>query len=594
MAKHRRKHICVVRVTLGTEAQERWCTSDMYGKITVSCLGNLQSDYSGLDAAVECNLLSDQLHDHLRDILNEARKPRTDLVIVDFSSVASTAERYAHYCDDLCGELRHRIDQLPRGFGENIDLIIVVSDLNEFLKSVALRDRLEKTCASRRTGLVVLQIGTEPRAVVKSPSARLVQDCDVRVSHLRQQRVATIPERNVEQFIRESVDEVFGHFKVLTPINGSRTRTESHVTSLVSLERCLRDDRLIPFLQTVLERELDSRDFLIASIGLQGPDLDGVAQGIVNNASARFGLSRELRGRKVAILSDVLWGAYDLEGVVQSCRERGAEDVFVLGFASYKGFSSGTFRMKSFAEIGGSVYTPGEATCPYCRHGDKAVFGEYLDGYLAQIGAFHPYAFWELVASTEGAFLDGHWESPTTLYHYLHRVWCEPLFKKHGYGIAVRVRNLLTEHIYPDWIDTLLCPEEPNARLLAQGINQSLKTSEKQLVFIPRTYFPSVTGTSIPKELQEYLEGKYGQNPLQRRNVVIVDQAAHHFETLSALSHICRFMGGRVLAFAVAIDRLHESTAVSDWLPSSHYVSLYRWPWPPFKPDQCPCAYKRE
>lgn len=590
MPKEPKINVRVVRITLGDDARERWCTIDIYGRIASACLGKPEKAFAGHDKPHECSLLSDAFHDYLRAMFGRNKRNRPLLVVIDFSSVPSTAEWYSDYCDDLCREVQHRLDRLRNNLPHTIDFIIVVSDLDEFLKSVTLRERLVKSCEDKNVGLVIAEVSTTLRGTVKHASARIACDCVEKIGQLRQPVESGASDVMDEDFIESLVDEVFGHFEV-SPLSGDPQRVQSHVTSLVSLERCLQEDRVIPFLHGLLTHEL-GEGFVIAPVGLQGPDLDGVAMGIVNNDIDRFGVDRGLQNRKVALLCDILWHAYDLDTIIASCYERGASDVFTLGFAAYKGFSS-KFRVKAFVDIDGHEYKPGKSSCPFCFHDVKPTGGEYLQGYLAEIEEFHPFVFWELVSSTEGAFLDGHWPSPRTKYHYLHRVRCEPLFRKHGYGIAIRIRNLLTRHVYAEWIDTLLCPDEPEATLLAEQIIRSLKTSYKQLVVIPRRYFTGVTGTSIPVGLSDFLTEKYGNNPLDRRNVIIVDQAAHHFGTLSALSHICRFLGGRILAFAVAVDRLSATTLLSDCLPNSHYLSLYRWPCPPFKPDQCPCAYKQ-
>lgn len=580
----------VVRIKLGDGLQERWCTSDNYVRIVQACLGQISDHTYGYENPQECDLLSDDFRDLLSNIFKKGGKRYPDTLIIDFSSVQSSIERYSDYCDDICTELRHRIDQISKAVSSHVDLIIIVSDLLEFRKSITLKERLEKSCVSKETGLVIIEVSDEPKAHIVYNSGRLLASCEENINSLQKTVKTDTDEICDEDLIRSQADEIFGHFEVSSVKESGSLLFKSHVTTLLSLERCLNEDKLIPFLHDIIKRELECDNFTIASIGLQSADLEVIAKGIVNNDLNRFGLNRSLDDRKVAILCDILWNAYDLEGIVSMCRRKGAADIYVVGFGSYKGFT-GSFRYQSFIEIDGREYKLVDNSCPFCKYDVPLLNYEYLDGYLAEIGKYHPYEFWEEVGNVPGAYIDGHWESERTGYHYLHQIRCKPLFNKYGYGMAIRIRNLLMKHIFTHWIDVLLCPDDEEAVIFTEQIKRSLKTSHIESIIIPRKYFGVVTGNNIPSELNDNLKNKYGDNPLDKKNVIIVDQAAHHFGTLTALSHVCQFLGGRILAFIVAIDRLHPNTLVSDLLPNSHYLSLYRWPWPPFKSDQCPCAH---
>ena len=586
----------VLRITLGEEPIGQWCTTETYGQLILTCLSNHQAAYGSHDSPIECSLISDSFSVKLKDLFRREKKRRTSFLVVDFSSIASTTERYSYYCDYLCVDLQHGIERLPKASSGILDLLLIVSDLDEFLNSVTLRQLLEKSCVEKGVGLIVVQMMPTPRAEMVFRSERLDPDCTRKIASMRRPlEVPALTSVPIDEEIRQSIDQICGHFEIYSHLYHSENSKRTHVTSLISLDRCLQNSRVLPYVQSLLKEWAGHTDFVVATVGLQVADMDGLARGVVNNDASRFGLTCDLRDRKVAIVCDVIWGAYDLEAIAKWCVTHGAVDVLILGFSQYTGYHVPGVQTHCIVEVEGKEFAANDGTCPYCLHGDTAVKGEYLGEFLDDIKTFHPFIFWEMVSSTKGAYFDGHWESTVTSYHYLHRLWCEPLFRKHGYGIALRIRNLIAEKgILNEWIDTFLCPEEPQAIMLAEEINRALKGNPKTIIKIPREHFTSVTGTSISNKLQEYMVSVYGKDALHKRNVIIIDQAAHHFGTLSALSNICHLLGGRILAFVVAIDRLHPSTTVADWLPNSHYVALYKWPWPPFKADQCPCMHGRQ
>ena len=149
---------------------------------------------------------------------------------------------------------------------------------------------------------------------------------------------------------------------------------------------------------------------------------------------------------------------------------------------------------------------------------------------------------------------------------------------------------LSKEKIIISWLDTILCPDEREAIRFAELISKEIVTSNSiEIIKIPRDYFGKITRGSIPKDLKEYLSEHYEEKVLERRNILIVDQAAHHFVTLSALKFLSEFFDATILAFVVLIDRMYPLD-LGEVLPDSRYIPLYRWPWPPYKGDLCPCA----
>ena len=107
---------------------------------------------------------------------------------------------------------------------------------------------------------------------------------------------------------------------------------------------------------------------------------------------------------------------------------------------------------------------------------------------------------------------------------------------------------------------------------------------------IPRRLLSSIVGKEVGEELVRFVESEYGKDSLYRQNVVIIDQAAHHFRTFSSLRNVCEHYGATILAFAVFVDRSPSQISWGDHFYDSHYIPLYSWPCAPRRDYECLCV----
>ena len=207
------------------------------------------------------------------------------------------------------------------------------------------------------------------------------------------------------------------------------------------------------------------------------------------------------------------------------------------------------------------------------------------------MGTFDSFSFWNLVASDDKFYSVGHWPSPTTKYHYQFRVRTLPLFTVHSHGLALRLRNLLNNKgIFAPWVHRIVCLDEEESNLLAAALARTLNLqARKPVIAIPRDKFRFIAGKQVDQQFVRWFETKYRRSSLLDKNVIIVDQAAHHFKTLSALKSICQRFGATVLSFAVFLDRTAQGFELVEYLPSTHYVRLYSWPSGPKMAYECEC-----
>lgn len=114
--------------------------------------------------------------------------------------------------------------------------------------------------------------------------------------------------------------------------------------------------------------------------------------------------------------------------------------------------------------------------------------------------------------------------------------------------------------------------------------------NETAVVAIRRDDFEKIMHMTSWKEIKHFVNKEYPGVKLSRRNVIILDQAVHHYTTFDALTRVCWAFDATVFAFAVFLNRLNPSIDMSERLQGIHFVSLYEWHWPPFKrAADCPC-----
>jgi len=534
---------------------------------------------------LEAELNHDALRSSLTRVLGVSHRTPKCLV-VDFSE---SAVRMPHH-DTLCWHLAETVEKLPQS--SEFDLIVIVHNLADLTSSYVLQTRLVEACKSRGIGLV--GVGTKGRrAAALVPSTRLAVDrLDTIATALENLGPGALPPEATLPDVAALADLIYGHFEIEGGLGAFR-----HVPALVSVERVLTDEQFLVACAADIDRQLGTTDFTVACRGLQPELLERFSLGLVQNDNARMADRRiehqlGLDGKDVVLICDVLWNAYPIAKITHEFREHGAARVLCVGIGKYADFAPPPGVLtKSYLDLDYVGYDSQGHSCPFCAQGDVAVRGRTILDCTGAIGEFDPYTFWELISSVKGAYSGEHWLSDRTKYHYLQRISVSPILRQHGFGIACRLRNrLLSAGIRPLWIHNVLCPDEPEAVGLAQRLAIALGKEDKCIVRIPRRYFNGITATSVNPEVDSFLKSTYGDDALYKRNVIIVDQAAHHFGTLAALSHLCRNCNATILAFAVFADRIHPSIEVGDWLPDAHYLALYKWPWPPFQGDECPCV----
>jgi len=467
------------------------------------------------------------------------------------------------------------------------DIVIVVGDIDLFKSSLWLQRELLPKCVEKEISLIVSS-ATGHTEMLTPRGSSLVGGTLPRFS--------VEPARRTSQTAAEISDaEVIGAIQVLFGAFAVNTESgEFHVPAVASVHALARDERLTTRIRQDATDLLGDPDFAVLPYGLRLGGIETLALRLVGGASQRIlrndGLDTHDQ-RPTLILCDFLSGIYPVQATIRTLRERGTKSVAVLALGSFEDAPDVVDTpTKCYIKTHYTISGTSNDTCRRCLQGTLCTHGEHLNDFESAVLAFDPRTFWELISQDQQFFSAGHWSGDRTPNHYQFRILSEPLFRTYGYGLAVRVRNLLRrESILLGWVKKIVCTEGEEATSFANHIAAALSLKQDAVIRIPRETYRNLKGQLTGREASTLLPTGYAADVLKGENVLIVDQAAHHFRTLSGLRQICEAFSCTVLGFVVFVDRTEAGFSLGEYLHDSHYVALYSWPCPPRVAYECPC-----
>jgi adenine/guanine phosphoribosyltransferase-like PRPP-binding protein len=385
------------------------------------------------------------------------------------------------------------------------------------------------------------------------------------------------------------LDLTYGHFAL--------KGTAYHVPALTSLKRLAANDNLISQLRAeIMQQQQDSPVAIVCS-GIRGAGLEELSNalncakpGLTFTTTADMALP-DLSDIRVIVLQDLYYGPEPCETLIPALKARGAKDVIWRSLAGFRNLCSPQgVKYRHYVRLPYDCFGSVD-TCEFCKLGSKFTVVDNLYDVEQELSGFDSVVFWKLVASEPSFFEVRHWESGTTRYHYHFRILTRELFSRHARAIAMRLRNTLRGRgVVPGWIRKIVCLDEAEAVALSNALAERLTlSSQNDVLRVPREKL-EVVGRQLSSATQEWFTGRYGADQLSGKNVILVDQAAHHLRTYSALAALCDWFGATVLAFTVFLDRTPADLALGDFLPNTHFFSLYNWPSGPRRVYDCACS----
>lgn len=267
--------------------------------------------------------------------------------------------------------------------------------------------------------------------------------------------------------------------------------------------------------------------------------------------------------------------------------ERGAGTLSDFRHVNLIGASSDVIAVVELPAIAGA-YEPW--SCPYCQH-SVPLEGSGYD-FLAT--TYDPKTFWDLLAWDDSYVLTGHWRSPITPNHFNLKIEARPIFDVFAHSIAERITNALARAgVLAEWIDGVISTNGDESHELVPALAERLGVPDARVVRVDHTTRVVAGRPGVDSALTAWAAAY--DEVLSGRNVILVDQAAHHLQTLSALRKVAAALSARPLAFAVFVDRTgYASEYLTPLYHGLHFIPLYSWSSPPWRDFECPCRLKAE
>jgi len=520
-------------------------------------------------------------------VLSATRTLKCHILLIEMLDDETDVDIYDNICNGINLALSEQSIIRPWCIG------ITVSNYDIFKESVILNHNLVPTCKKNDIGLILLSDDQDSRPEILNQGnlPKMIKLPILQLPKPDEEKKYEIVERLSTEEITKAFHVLFGHFKI---------KNESyHVPAIASVKKLAENRTFIKQLQYDVTQRFSNTKFGILSFGIPGGGMDKLSIKLVDGDFNRLFYAENMIQNydcPVLLLYDFISPIYSIENMVREVRERGATQIVVAGIArcadtpTLSGISSIYYVDANYMRI-----LNDGCECAFCDQGVSLMVGEYFDSFARGIDEFDSFTFWEFIAQNKEFFDVGHWASDKnppfrTLNHYYFRILAEPIFRQHGFGLAIRLRNLLErKNIISSWIRKIVCTDEESYSL-SLYLSEILKLSYDDVIQIPRRFIESIVGKEIDPGLLEHIDTTYGKDSLKQQNVIIIDQAAHHFKTLSALRDICSYYDCTIFAFAVFIDRVDPNLSLGEFLPDSHYIALYSWPVPPRIKYECPCV----
>ncbi len=526
------------------------------------------------------------LSKRLKNVLSSKRKRKYHAILFEMLDKDADVDAY----DDLCEALYLAVDD--NSTTKPGCICVAVSNQSAFQESVILKRRLIPSCENNNIGLILLsgaEDTIEPSVLCQGTLPTGGKLPVLKVLQYQRDQEEAGGERLSTEEIAEAFQVLFGHFKIR--VNG----TLFHVPAIASVLKLAKTTAFLAQLQADVSRKLGSKSFSIYPFGIPYGGINELSLALADGDANRICSSATIKDKKglpLTILCDFLSPVYPIQNVIQEAKANGIETIAVAGIASYQDCPKFEgVETISYLDTVYNAFLDDDPSCRFCSQGVPLIEGEHFEDYAREVKQFEPFTFWEFVSQHKNFYRVGHWPSDRTPNHYQFRIMTTPIFSRFSYCLSIRLRNILrSKGILPAFVRKIVCTEGEESTALSTGLSEVLGLRPEDVIRIPRRFFSSIAGKELGPDLKQYIESEYGRETLGRQNVLIVDQAAHHFKTLSSLRSVCEYYDCVVLSFLVFVDRTDRAFSLGEYLHDSHYIALYSWPVTPRRSHECPCT----
>lgn len=531
-------------------------------------------------------ILSDDLIATSKKFVGSVKQSKSNKKIILILEVLEEKKYYENF-DDVFTCLINALSN--KEFPNPWCICIVTPNIEALHESIMFTRKLIDLCNNRKIALISIPIehGVKPKVISQGELPQgwnpPLLDIQVEVQEKKNEL------ENIQLEIKKDFNLLFGHFAI------KKDSKIYHISSVASVNKLARNENIVEYIYHRIVDLVQYENITIDPIGIPLGGINELAIALTqkeNNRICHIDDDSKLKECSIVILCDFLNNVYDIESIIKQHKEDGHDDFLVIGIARYKDFKDiDGVKSIHFVDTQYNSYDiSGKEECPFCFQGVPTIDGENIRDFEKAITNYDSYTFWEFIRQDVNFIELGHWPSNKTINHYHFRINAKPIFLYHGYDLSLRVKNLLLANkILSHWISKIVCTEGEYSGILSAKIAQAIGLKETDIIKIPREYFNNIAGKDIDPLLIEYINKNIGTENLNGKNIIIVDQAAHHFGTLVPLKTICEYYKSTILAFIVFVDRTGPEVSKGEYLFDTHYFSLYSWPSPPRTQNQCPC-----
>lgn len=467
---------------------------------------------------------------------------------------------------------------------------------------------LATECEARDVPLLLVDVGGKIVARGTEVDLALIAQCQLYlIEHLANEGPLLEP-LDISRIISANAHLLVDHFRIR---RGSR---EFHVPLLAEssvLAELTATPTLIASIQGLMPLEPEALGAVrLVPVDISGGNLDIWCAALADDPGRVVDLDGVLPGDKVLLVTDfyhVNLGFKELEGQLAAV---GATVLGVLACFSYgpqtRMEGDGTWLV-ALVDLPGhfAIYEPED--CPYCSDSVPLVQSEQgYSGYARELRKPHPRCFWDMLRWSHDFVEVGHWRSTVTANHFQFRILGHQVLRVFAHLIATRMKNELSDVLMENWIDCVASTDGPD-RLVSRKLVDFLRLPKRRSWIVPRDELPPTSASAIVKlyvaendDIEHYTAqsvSPVSSEDLEsiggRPNVVVIDQAAHHFYTFEGVQRAIEGVRGRPLTLSVLVDRYSDVEEEATPLTATRYLPLYNWPAEAMTGWSCACSSGR-
>jgi hypothetical protein len=474
---------------------------------------------------------------------------------------------------------------------KNLNSIVVLGSSINISNLKSIHTFLNPFCKDEKIGLIAINKGNVQKII---NSGKLPPGLQIpKISSLNVLPIETVSGTDTFslEFIKSCLEEntryLYGHFHL------KFKSVDFHSNGVLSIKKCLDVHNFVPSFKNYVKSFFNNEKIKILTLCIEESGVEELANWVKNDEIEIFNPENIdlVDSFNLLILTDFLSDSYRIDSIIKNLRKKcNIKTIKVLGISKFKNYKPE--NKEWIIESDFIEYNTKTEECQYCLHDSIPLTGSNFNILRKSILEFDTYSFWEFIKMSSTHYSIEHYPSKRTLNHFDFRIICEDIFNKQSYTIANRLINIAEEKgIFPLWFHKVLFTNDKELAPLIQNFIEILELKYK--IEINREFIDAISadnpGDKVEALFQE-LNNDHSKDKewKMKNNVLIIDQAAHNFKTLSALSSVCKKYNLTLLSIALFINRA-DPISTGIFAKNLHLLSLYNWPVRPTKFNACFC-----